>query len=155
MAAGDAAARGRVIVEAARARGSRCLIATGLGGIDVPADCLGADVLVVRSVRHAAVLSSASAAVHHGGIGTVQAAMTAATPSVVVPFIADQPFWGIRLHESGLAPAPIRRRALTVAALSAALGEAERCRPRVTAVAVAMAAEDGTRTALAVLTSIR
>jgi sterol 3beta-glucosyltransferase len=152
MVAGDATARGCAIVDAARARGIRCLAATGLGGIDLPANARGADVLVVRSVPHAAVLARATTAVHHGGIGTVQAAMAAATPSVIVPFIADQPFWGARLHEWGLAPPPIKQRALTVSALVTALGDAERYRPRVGQVAKQMAAEDGTGAALAVLT---
>ncbi|WP_247827380.1 glycosyltransferase [Arthrobacter antioxidans] len=155
MAAGDAAARGRTIVDVARARGSRCLVTTGLGGIDVPPNRLGDDVLVARTVSHAAVLPHATAAVHHGGIGTVHAAMIAATPSVIVPFIADQPFWGARLSEAGLAPAPIPQRALTVPALHTALDEAERCRPRVIEVAQVMSTENGTLTALTVLASIR
>lgn len=154
MATGDAAARGRAIIDTARVRGSRCLIATGLGGIDVPPDHLGTDVLVVRNVPHAAVLPYATAAVHHGGIGTVHAAMASATPSVIVPFIADQPFWGSRLHESGLTPAPIPRRALTKPALSTALDGAEQRRRRITDVAEAMSAEDGTLTALTLITAI-
>jgi sterol 3beta-glucosyltransferase len=154
MVAGGATRRGRAIVDAARARGTRCLIATGLGGIDVPTDVRGLDVLVVRSVPHAAVLARATAAVHHGGIGTVQAAMAAATPSVIAPFIADQPFWGARLHEWGLAPAPIKQRALTASALVTALGDAERYRPRVADVAQQMADEDGTGAALAILTTL-
>ena len=91
---------------------------------------------------------------HHGGIGTVHAAMESATPSVIVPFIADQPFWGSRLHESGLTPAPIPRRALTKPALSAALDGAEQRRRRITDVAKAISAEDGTLTALTLITSI-
>ena len=154
MAAGDATSRGGAIVDVARERGSRCLIATGVGGIEVPPDRLGADVLVVQTVSHTAVLPHATAAVHHGGIGTVHAAMTAATPSVIVPFIADQPFWGSRLYEMGLTPAPIPQRALAVPALSAALDEAEQCRPRITEVAKAMSAEDGTLTALTLLAAI-
>jgi sterol 3beta-glucosyltransferase len=154
MATGDATARGRAIVGAARARGTRCLIATGLGGIDVPASLLGRDVLVVPSVQHAGVLPHAAAAVHHGGIGTVQAAMAAGTPSVIVPFIADQPFWGYRLRESGLAPRPIRHGALTVPKLVSALDEAERLRPRIIDIAAAMSTEDGTRAALNILAAI-
>jgi sterol 3beta-glucosyltransferase len=154
MATGDAEARGRAIVGAARARGIRCLIATGLGGIDVPPDLSGADLLVVQGAPHPLVLPHAAAAVHHGGIGTVQAAMAAGTPSVLVPFIADQPFWGDRLHELGLAPPPIRQRALSSATLARALEAAEGYRPRVAEVATAMATEDGTLSALHVLTTL-
>lgn len=155
MAMGDAANRGQAIVEAARARGIRSLIATGLGGIEIPEAARGADVLIARSVPHDQVLPGASIAVHHGGIGTVHAALRAATPSVIVPFIADQPFWGARLHESGLAPAPIRQRAFSSVTLTRALDDSERYRPRVTEIAAQMAAEHGAADALAVLAAIR
>jgi sterol 3beta-glucosyltransferase len=155
MAAKGAEERGRAIVQAARARGIRALIATGLGGIAVPPALRGADVLVVHAVPHAHVLPGAVAAIHHAGIGTVQAATAAGTVSVIVPFIADQPFWGARLHDAGLAPAPIRRRALSARTLGAALDDVDGCRPRVTAASEAMADEDGTGAALAVLTALR
>jgi sterol 3beta-glucosyltransferase len=155
MATGDPAARGRAIVGAARSRGTRCLIATGLGGIAVTPGLLGSDVLTVRSAPHARVFPLSSAAVHHGGIGTVQAAMAAGTPSVLVPFIADQPFWGARLHEAGLTPRPIRQRALTAPSLALALDAAEQRRSRVSEVAMAMSAEDGTLSALRILAAVR
>jgi sterol 3beta-glucosyltransferase len=155
MAAGDATGRGRAIIDAVRAHGARCLVATGLGGIDVPPDRRARDVLVVRAVPHALVLPQAIAAVHHGGIGTIHAAMAAATPSVIVPFIADQPFWASRLHEAGLTPAPIPPRALTTLRLHTALDTAEQGRSRTVDVAHAMSAEAGTRTALTLLASIR
>ena len=148
MAAGDPEPRGRAIVEAARARGVRLLVATGLGGIEVSGDLRGDDVLVTRSVDHAAVLPYAVAAVHHGGIGTVQAATAAGTVSIVVPFIADQPFWGAMLHRRGLAPAPIPQRRLTAARLADALAAAPMYGSAVRSVAERMAQEDGTGAAL-------
>lgn len=155
MATTGAERRGRAVVEAARTRGLRAVIALGLGGIVVPRDLHGDDLFVADSVPHSRVLPGATAAVHHGGIGTVQAATAAGTPSIIVPFIADQPFWGARLHDAGLAPAPIRQRALSASRLGAALADADLCRPRVTEAARAMAEEDGTNTALSVLTSLR
>mgnify|MGYP000112019775 CR=1 FL=1 len=151
MAAGDAAARGRALVAAARARGIRLLVATGLGGIAVPDDLRGDDVYVTRSVDHAAVLPRAVAAVHHGGIGTVQAATAAGTVSIVVPFIADQPFWGARLHDRGLAPAPIPHRKLTADRVADALAAAPTFQSAVDAAAERMAGEDGAAVALGVL----
>ncbi|MEG9249610.1 glycosyltransferase [Arthrobacter sp. Soc17.1.1.1] len=151
MAAGDPVARAREVIGGIRAAGSRALLATGLGGLALPPDVAGADVLVTTSVPHDAVLPRAEAAVHHGGIGTVQAATAAGTVSVVVPFIADQPFWGARLHADGLGPAPIRRRALTSPRLADALGQVGQYRPAVREAARAMAAEDGPAAALAVL----
>ncbi len=151
MVAGDPVARAREVVRGIRAGGLRALLATGLGGLALPPDVAGADVLVTASVPHGAVLPRAAAAVHHGGIGTVQAATAAGTVSVVVPFIADQPFWGARLHRRGLAPAPIRQRALTSPCLADALAQVDRYRPAVREAARAMAAEDGPAAAVAVL----
>lgn len=155
MAAKGAEDRGRAIVQATRDRGIRAVIATGLGGIAVPDALRGDDVLVVESVPHEQVLPGAVAAIHHGGIGTVQAATAAGTVSVIVPFIADQPFWGARLHDAGLAPAPVRRRSVSAQTLGAALDAVDGYRPQVTAAAQAMAGEDGTGAALEVLEGLR
>lgn len=155
MAAKGAEDRGRAIVQAARDRGIRGVIATGLGGIAVPDALRGDDVLVVESVPHEQVLPGAVAAIHHGGIGTVQAATAAGTVSVIVPFIADQPFWGARLHDAGLAPAPVRRRSVSAQTLGSALDAVDGYRPQVTAAAQAMAGEDGTGAALEVLEGLR
>lgn len=151
MAAGDPAARGRALVEAARSRGLRLVVSTGLGGIVVPDDIRGDDVLVSESVDHRLVLPHAVAAVHHGGIGTVQAAMAAGTVSIIVPFIADQPFWGARLHGRGLGPAAIAQRRLTAERLAAAFADAPAYEPAVASVAERMSHEDGTGEALRVL----
>ncbi|MDQ0736372.1 glycosyltransferase [Arthrobacter agilis] len=154
MVAGDPVARAREVIRGIRATGARALVATGLGGLSVPSDVTGTDALVTRSVAHDVVLPRAAAAVHHGGIGTVQAATAAGTVSVVVPFIADQPFWGSRLNARGLGPAPIRRRALTSARLAAALSRVDQYRPAVRDAARSMAAEDGPAAALAVLETV-
>jgi len=39
------------------------------------------------------------AAVHHGGAGTTGAVLASGTPSLVVPFTMDQPFWGARVRK--------------------------------------------------------
>ncbi|HET6286169.1 MAG TPA: nucleotide disphospho-sugar-binding domain-containing protein, partial [Amycolatopsis sp.] len=58
--------------------------------------------------------------VHHGGAGTTTTASLSGAPQVVVPRIADQPFWAERVAELGIGvahhdPAP------TVESVSAAL----------------------------------
>ncbi|HXV94416.1 MAG TPA: glycosyltransferase [Pseudonocardia sp.] len=153
MAAGDPAARGRAVVGAARAAGLRVLVATGWGGIAVPPDVTGPDVLVRRAVPHATVLPRCAAAVHHGGAGTVHAVVRAGLPSVVVPFLADQPFWGGLLHRRGLAGPPVPARRLTAERLAAALAALPHA-GAVRAVGERMAAEDGCGAALDVLTSL-
>lgn len=151
MASGDPVARGREVLRGIREHGARALIATGLGGMQVPKELLDDDVLVVRSVDHDLVLPRAIASVHHGGIGTVQAATRAGVVSIVVPFIADQPFWGARLHERGLAPLPILRKHLNAHRVSTALAETANYQQAVDAAAETMSKEDGTGTAMAAI----
>jgi sterol 3beta-glucosyltransferase len=59
--------------------------------------------------------------VHHGGMGTTGAALRAGIPSVVVPFTADQPFWGRRVYQLGVGPKPIPHKKLTVQRLTEAI----------------------------------
>lgn len=113
MKAGDSRARGKAIMEAARRNGMKTLVAEGWGGVEIPAASMASDVLVRESVNHHLVLPRAFAAIHHGGAGTVHAVARAGIPSVVVPFIADQPFWASLLHQRGLAPEAIPYRKLT------------------------------------------
>ena len=74
--------------------------------------------------------------------------------TVIVPFIADQPFWGARMHARGLSPAPIPQRRLTPERLATALTNAEQYRPAAAAAASSMATEDGVGAALAVLAEL-
>ena len=62
-----------------------------------------------------------AAIVHHGGAGTTAAALRAGVPSIVIPFIADQPFWGHRLAMLGVAPKAIPRKKLTKKRLATAI----------------------------------
>lgn len=153
MSAGDPLARGRAVVGAARAAGHRVLAVTGWGGIAVPAGLQGRDVLVRRSVDHSTVLPHCVAAVHHGGAGTVHSVVRAGLPSVVVPFIADQPFWAALLHRRGLASAPVPARHCTAGRMAAALAELPG-RSAAQAVAERVAAEDGCGSVLALLDDV-
>jgi sterol 3beta-glucosyltransferase len=153
MATGDPEQRARTVVTAIRATGKRAILATGWGGLQVPADLLGDDLLVTRAVDHQLVLPRVEAAIHHGGAGTAHAAAAAGTVSLIVPFMADQPWWGRRLHERGLAPRATPARRLTTQTLAATLTEAPRYRSAVADAADQMATEDGTGRALEALTT--
>jgi sterol 3beta-glucosyltransferase len=54
-----------------------------------------------------------SAVVHHGGAGTTAAGLRAGRPTVVCPFVGDQPFWGGIVEQLGVGPKPIRQLQLT------------------------------------------
>ncbi len=151
MVAGDAERRARVVIGAVRDVGARVLVAQGWGGLRVPDDLRGDDVLVVESVDHRALLPRVDAVIHHGGAGTVHAATRAGAVSVVVPFLADQPWWAALLHRRGLAPVGIPARGLTRASLAQALRETERYRDAIDEVAAQMRTEDGTAAALEII----
>lgn len=154
MAAGDASARGGAIVTAARSHGLRVLLITGWGGLALPAECRGPDVLAVRSAPFDAVLPGATLAVHHGGAGTSHAVARAGVPAVVVPVTADQPFWAAQLHRQGVAAAPIPLRRLSVGTLVAAMADALSHRERAAEVGRLMRRELGVQRALDVLESL-
>jgi sterol 3beta-glucosyltransferase len=121
-----------------------------MGGLRIPEDLAGDDFLVRAAVPPATVLPRCSVAVHHGGAGTVHAAVRAGVVSVTVPFLADQPFWGALLHRRGLGAAPVPARRLTTDRLGAALATL----PDPSAAAHtsrAMAREDGCQTAMMLL----
>ncbi|QHC62781.1 glycosyltransferase [Rathayibacter festucae] len=154
MATGDASARGDAIVTAARAHGLRVLLVTGWGGLALPAECRGPDVLAVRSVPFDAVLPGAALAVHHGGAGTSHAVARAGVPAVVVPVTADQPFWAAQLHRQGLAAAPVPLRRLSAATLVPAMSDALSRRERAAEVGRLLRTEHGVQRAVEVLEAL-
>jgi len=149
MKRGDAEQRARVIVAAARELGMKVLLVTGWGGLSVPDDLAASnDVLVRESVAHEALLPHVSLAIHHGGSGTVHAFLRAGLPSVIMPFIADQPWWTWRLHAAGLGPKALSPNTRSTAAVVTSLQEAHLCRQAVSGASRAMAEENGVATAM-------
>jgi sterol 3beta-glucosyltransferase len=139
-----ARARARAIVSAARLLGFQTLLATGWGGLQPDSDLAGAtDVLIRQSVHHDSVFPRVAAAIHHGGAGTTHQALRSGTPSVIMPFLADQPWWAARLALAGLGPEALPKRTVSVTRIRRALGEAVGRREAVRAVAEEMAAENG------------
>jgi sterol 3beta-glucosyltransferase len=61
------------------------------------------------------------AVVHHGGAGTTAAGLRAGKPTLIIPHMADQPFWGRRVHELGAGVKPLPRHQLTTETFTAAL----------------------------------
>ena len=83
------------------------------------------DLLYLESVPHDWLLPKCKILIHHGGAGTTSAALCAGIPQIVVPFMADQLFWGSRAHAIGVAPKPIRVNQLSVDKMLSAIAEAE------------------------------
>lgn len=149
MKAGNPARRAEVIVAAARDLGLRVLLVTGWGGLEPSAELAESEDVVVReSVPHAVCLPEVDVAIHHGGAGTTHAMPRAGVPSVVMPFLADQPWWATRLHKAGLGPAVVDKNTRSVSTLRVTISDALDKTPQVTAVSHKMATEDGCAVAL-------
>jgi UDP:flavonoid glycosyltransferase YjiC (YdhE family) len=78
----------------------------------------------VQSVPHSWLFPRVSAVVHHGGAGTTGAGLRAGVPSIVTPFVADQPNWAGRIEALGVGPRPIPFRELTADLLGDAIRQA-------------------------------
>jgi len=79
------------------------------------------DFYYLESIPYNWLFPKVAAVIQHGGAGTLAATLEAGVPSIVVPFAADQPFWAQQVYKLGVAPKPIRRRALNEKRLSSAL----------------------------------
>jgi sterol 3beta-glucosyltransferase len=100
----------------------------------------------IDAVPHDALFPQMAAVVHHGGAGTTAAGLRAGMPSIVIPCIGDQPFWGERVYRLGVGPKPIPRSRLSVEGLAAALRTATidpEMRARAAALGAQIRAEDG------------
>src|SRR5699024_8744963 len=103
------------------------------------------DVLFVDGEPHELLLPRTRAVVHHGGAGTTAAALRSGIPQVVVPFVLDQPFFGRRVREIGVAGEPVPVASATTDRIATSLRqtEDEAVRRRAADVGRLVRAEDG------------
>ncbi|SMD11754.1 glycosyltransferase [Kibdelosporangium aridum] len=87
----------QLAIEAIRAQGRRALVSHSSTGIDDQDDCF-----FVGEVNHQALFRRVAAVVHHGGAGTTTTATRAGAPQVVIPQLADQPYWASRVADLGI-----------------------------------------------------
>ena len=119
----DAEKIDQVIREALKQTNNRGIILSGWSGIQNQSSN---DLLYIESVPHDWLLPHCKMVIHHGGAGTTSAGLRAGIPNIVVPFMADQPFWGDRIHTVGVGPKPILVKNLSVEKLTRAIAEAEK-----------------------------
>lgn len=108
-----------LIADALRRAGQRGVLTTGWGGLKPTG--ISDDVYHLESAPHDWLFPRMAAVVHHGGAGTTAAGLRAGVPSVIVPFMSDQPFWARRVLELGAGPPPIPRKRLTAERLAEAI----------------------------------
>ena len=107
------------IIEAVRLSGYRAILATGWGGISAEqVSGLEHQICLINNAPHDWLLPKVRLAVHHGGAGTTAAAVRAGIPSVVVPFLADQPFWAWNLKRLNVSPGYLELKKLTAQRLA-------------------------------------
>ena len=118
----DAKRIDRIVCDALLRTGQRGIVLSGWGGMKRHSS---KDLLYLEAVPHDWLLPHCKMIIHHGGAGTTSAGLHAGISNIVVPFTADQPFWGRRVHAIGAGPKPILVKKLSVENLAEAIAEAE------------------------------
>jgi UDP:flavonoid glycosyltransferase YjiC (YdhE family) len=145
----------RIVLDAVARTGQRAVLASGWGGMrqtEMPST-----VHMLKSVPHSWLFPQMAAVVHHGGAGTTAAGVRAGVPSIITPFFGDQPFWGKRIADLGIGPAPIAKKALTAERLAQAITQAvsdTAMRQRAAELGVKVRAEDGANQAAKLISQL-
>ncbi len=144
-----------LILQAVARTGQRAILLSGWGGLRKTN--LPDTVFMVESVPFAWLFPRVAAVVHHGGAGTTSAGLRAGVPTIIIPFFADQPFWGQRVAKLGVGPAPIPRKQLTAERLAQAIQTAvsnQAMRQRAAELGTKIRAEDGIARAVEVIQQV-
>ena len=144
-----------LVVDALQKAKVRDIIATGGGGME--ASNLTETIFKIDKVPHTWLFPRVSSVVHHGGAGTTAAGFCAGIPTIVSPFLADQPYWGERVYALGVDTKPIPQKKLTAKKLAEALREVttnQVIRQNAATLGQKIRAEDGITNAIAIRESV-
>ena len=142
----------KIVIEALQQAQVRGIIASGWGGLE--AGDLPESIYQITQAPHDWLFPRMAAVVHHGGAGTTAAGLRAGRPTIICPFIADQPFWGDRVQSLGVGSQPIPHKKLTAEKLAAAIREvttSQSIRQNAAALGEKLRLEDGVATAIAMI----
>jgi len=150
MPSGGPEATLKMILKALELSRQRGIVLSGWAGIGegltLPEYAFG-----IQSVPHSWLFPRMSAVVHHGGAGTTGAGLRAGVPSILTPFLADQPNWARRVEALGVGPRAIPFRELTADLLANAIRLAtseSAMRQRASDIGDRVRAEDGIGTTM-------
>lgn len=140
-----------MVVGALHRAGRRGVLLTGWGGLrnrDLPDS-----VFCIDEAPHDWLFRRVAAAIHHGGAGTTAAALQAGTPSIIVPFMADQGFWGDVVSDLGVGVRQKPRRSVNAEELGLAIEQVTKAPTRRAASEISgeIAEEDGVRRAVEIV----
>lgn len=144
MPSQDPAQMTRTILDALKISNQRGILLGGWGGL--LSDKLPPTILCVDTIPHDWLFPRTAAVVHHGGAGTTAAGLRAGVPSIVIPYLGDQPFWGRQVYGLGVGPQPIPRQKLTAEKLADAIHTAtgdQKMRQQAADLGKKIQAEDG------------
>ncbi len=143
-----------ILVEAVTMINQRAIIQSGWGLLGT--QDVNPNIYCAEYIPHQWLFPQASCVVHHGGAGTTASVCRAKVPSVVVPHIVDQFYWGKLLYELGIAPKSLPRRELTAKRLSQRIEqvlETPKMTERAESLGTQMESEDGLTTAVDLIES--
>ena len=101
----------QLILQALEESGQRAILHKGWGGLG--GNSLPDTVFQIDYAAYEWLFPRMAAVIHHGGSGTTAAALRAGVPSLIVPFLFDQFYWGRRVTALGVGPQAIPFRQLT------------------------------------------
>lgn len=152
MAVRDPDSTTGLVLTALQETGLRAILHAGWG--DLGRLALSEAIFPVDYVPYGWLFPRMAAVVHHGGAGTTAFALRAGVPSLVVPFLFDQYFWGQRTQDLGVGPASIPQKRLTEDNLAASLRIATKSssmRRRAAELGKKLQREDGIQQAIDIL----
>jgi len=82
---------------------------------------LPSNVFVIESAPHEWLFPQVAAVIHHGGAGTVAAALRAGVPQMIFPFFGDQFFWAQRVLALGVGLVNFHSKSVTSAKVKEAM----------------------------------
>ena len=112
-----------IVQESIRQTNNRGIILSGWSGLK---NRSSNEILYVDAIPHQWLLPRCKMIIHHGGAGTTSAGLRAGIPNIVIPFMADQHFWGKRVKALGTGTAPIPVKKLSVENLIQSIVESEK-----------------------------
>lgn len=105
-----------LFIEAARLTGCRAIIQTSSN--NYPENSRQKDLFFIGRHPHQKLFKHCAAIVHHGGAGTTHSASLCGRPSIVIPFMDEQLFWGRTVENLGIAAEPLQARKADAAQLT-------------------------------------
>jgi len=141
-----------ILIDTIARTGQRAVIQVGwgnLGRLELPQS-----ICSVKYIPHNLLFRQGACVLHHGGAGTTASACRAGVPSIVVPHLADQSYWGCRLRKLGIAPKILHRRDMTPKRLAQRIDEvisSESMAEKARVLGEKINAEDGPDTAVALI----